>query len=132
MDVCGKKSQGRIVRLRSGKKDTLRLTRSLKQVLSPFKIQRLINTLEDAESDEPGQYGTYKEYKEMEQQQKLASQIKELVELDVALNIKISDYLTLRTAGIVWYACRYRSCKSMEKILTISKNNEKHWKYPKT
>jgi len=56
---------------------------------------------ESVEAGECGHYGTYKEYKEMAQQQCLASEIKELVEIDTSLNIKISDYLTLRTAGDV-------------------------------
>lgn len=56
---------------------------------------------ESVESGENGHYGTYKEYKEMAQQQSLASEIKDLVEHDPLQNIKISDYLTLRTAGDV-------------------------------
>merc|ERR1711962_41934 len=65
---------------------------------------------EDADSEESGQYGTYKEYKEMAQQQNLASQIKELVELDACLNIRISDYLTLRTAGDVMNLSKSEPC----------------------
>lgn len=54
----------------------------------------------DTEEDESNcHYGTYKEYREMALQQSLATEIKDLVENQENYKIKISDYLTLRTAG---------------------------------
>lgn len=55
--------------------------------------------LDNVENESNDHYGTYKEYKEMAFQQSLASEIKELVENQPQYHIRISDYLTLRTAG---------------------------------
>ncbi|XP_065651572.1 uncharacterized protein LOC101239318 [Hydra vulgaris] len=68
---------------------------------SYIKVSRFSGEEEDEKTDH---YGTFKEYQEMYMQQKLASEIKSIVEHEhdeITHCITISDYLTLRTAGDV-------------------------------
>jgi len=81
---------------------------------------------ETNESDENCHYGTYKEYKEMAFQQTLASEIKELVETQQLHNIKISDYLSLRTAGDIMNLSKYEpyGLKGCKLIIMIEEHDQ--------
>ena len=78
------------------------------------------------EEDDDYHYGTYKEYKEMAFQQSLATEIKELVENQQNYHIKISDYLTLRTAGDIVNLSKYEpyGLKGCKVIILIEDFNE--------
>jgi len=78
------------------------------------------------ESGEIGHYGTYKEYKEMALQQRLASEIKNIVECNSQQCIKISDYLTLRMATDVVTLSKCEPCglKGCKLIVIVQNGDE--------
>lgn len=81
---------------------------------------------EDEHDGEYGFFGTYKEYKEMVLLQKIASDIKTVVEKSTDRRIQISDYLTLRTANDVidLSKCEPYGLKGCKLILMIQDRNE--------
>ena len=81
------------------------------------------------DDDKSDHYGTFKEYQEMYLQQKLASEIKSIVEHEhdqIACFITISDYLTLRTAGDVMNLSKHEpyGLKGCKLILLIEDGNK--------
>lgn len=99
------------------------LDTSLELEESYIKVAKFTETEEKTEFSH---YGTLKEYQEMEQQQKLAAKIKELIESNPTSTIKISDYLTLRTAGDVMNLskCEPYGLKGCKLILIIDNNGQ--------
>lgn len=73
-----------------------------------------------------GVFGTYKEYKEQQQQQALAIEIKNIIESHHQSCIKISDYLTMRTAGDVMNLskCEPYGLKGCKLIVIIQDGSE--------
>ena len=78
------------------------------------------------ESGEFGHYGTYKEYKEMALQQRIAAEIKNIVESSEEKLVKISDYLTLRTANDVVNLSKCEPCglKGCKLIIIIQDGDD--------
>lgn len=74
-----------------------------------------------------GQFGTLKEFRECQLQQTLAHQIKHVVDSYAGRNIRISDYLTLRTACNIMNLARSEpyGLKGCKVILKIEEENEK-------
>ena len=94
-------------------------------ITKPF----FFHSTDSEETNEIGVFGTYKEYKEQLQQQQLANDIKNIIEnyQDPTRLLRISDFLSLRTAGDVLNLSRSEpyGLKGCKLILAINDGTER-------